>query len=195
MLINIKTLDNLAKAFIGESQARNRYTFYSMVAEEEGYRQIKNIFLETADNEREHAEIFYNLLLEYFKEELPKQLNVNTSCLIASGSTLKNLIIAANGENNEWGEIYPGFAEIAEIEGFPKIAEAFRRVAIAEKHHESRYQKLISVLAAGTFFQKEEIVKWKCQECGYIHEDRGAPEFCPACHNPKSFYELCNEIY
>ncbi len=190
-----KTAQNLLNAFAGESQARNRYTFYASVADKEGYKQIKNIFIETADNEKEHGKKFYKFLLEGLKDELPTMLEVNAMYPVAQGTTLDNLRAAASGENEEWSELYPAFAVVAEEEGFPEIAAAFRMISRAEQRHEARFNKLANNIASGTVFKKEEVVLWKCGNCGYIHEGSEAPEVCPACIHPQSYFEVFVETY
>jgi len=190
-----KTAENLLKAFAGESQARNRYTFYASVADKEGYKQIKNIFIETADNEKEHAKRFYKLLLEGLKDELPTMVEINAGYPVAQGTTLDNLKAAASGENEEWSKLYPSFAEVAEKEGFPEVAAAFRKIADAEVNHEVRYNKLIENMEKGNVFKKETKVRWKCGNCGYIHEGTEAPEKCPACLHPQAYFEVFVETY
>lgn len=190
-----KTAANLLKAFAGESQARNRYTYYASIADKEGYKQIKNIFIETADNEKEHAKRFYKFLLEGLKDELPATIEINASYPVAQGTTLDNLKAAASGENEEWSELYPAFADVADKEGFPEIATAFRMIAAAEKSHETRYNKLAQNIENGTVFKKDGKVFWKCGNCGYIHEGVEAPEKCPACLHPQSYFEVFVETY
>lgn len=190
-----KTAENLLKAFAGESQARNRYTYYASVADKEGYKQIKNIFIETADNEKEHAKRFYKFLLEGFKNELPATIKINADYPVAQGSTLDNLKAAASGENEEWSDLYPAFAEVAEEEGFKEIAIAFKMIALAEKRHETRFNKLAANVENNTVFKKEEKILWKCGNCGYVHEGTTAPETCPACIHPQSHFEVFVENY
>lgn len=190
-----KTAENLLKAFAGESQARNRYTYYSSVADKEGYKQIKNIFIETADNEKEHAKRFYKFLLEGFCDELPAAIEINAMYPVAQGTTLENLKAAASGENEEWTELYPSFAKIADEEGFPEIAVAFRMIASAEKSHETRYNKLAENVENDKVFKREEKVLWKCGNCGYVHEGPTAPDKCPACVHPQSYFEVFVENY
>lgn len=190
-----KTSENLLKAFAGESQARNRYTFYASVADKEGYKQIKNIFTETADNEKEHAKRFYKLLLEGLQGELPAAIEINAAFPVAQGTTLDNLTAAANGENEEWSELYPEFAQVAAEEGFSEIASVFKMIASVEKHHEERYKKLAENIANGTVFKKDEKVLWKCGNCGYVHEGAEAPDKCPACAHPQAYFELLVEAY
>lgn len=190
-----KTAENLLKAFAGESQARNRYTFYSSVADKEGYKQIKNIFIETADNEKEHAKRFYKFLLEGFQEELPTTIKITADFPVAQGTTLENLKAAAAGENEEWADLYPAFADVADEEGFQEIAVAFRMIASVEKHHEERYKKLADNVENGAVFKKEEKVVWKCGNCGYIHEGSEALDKCPACAHPQSYFEINTQPY
>ncbi len=190
-----KTAENLLKAFAGESQARNRYTYYASVADKEGYKQIRNIFIETADNEKEHAKRFYKFLLEGFKDELPASIEINADYPVAQGSTLDNLKAAASGENEEWSDLYPAFAEVAEEEGFKEIAIAFKMIASAEKRHETRFNKLAANVENNTVFKKEEKILWKCGNCGYVHEGTTAPETCPACIHPQSHFEVFIENY
>ncbi len=183
-----KTADNLMKAFAGESQARNRYTYYASVAKKEGYVQISNLFLETADNEKEHAKRFFKFL----KEDLNGEgIVINGAGYpIALGDTLFNLKSAASGENEEWVELYPEFAKVADEEGFSNVADAFRYIAEVEKHHEERYLKLARNIETKTVFTKEEEVAWKCNNCGYIHVGASAVEVCPACVHPQAYFEL-----
>ncbi len=190
-----KTAENLLKAFAGESQARTRYTFYASVADKEGYKQIKNIFTETADNEKEHAKRFYKLLLEGLKDELPTMVEISAGYPVAQGTTYDNLKAAASGENEEWSELYPTFAKVAEEEGFPEVAAAFKLIATVEKKHEARYTKLAENVQEGKVFKKDGKVFWKCGNCGYIHEGTEAPEKCPACIHPKSHFEVFVETY
>ncbi|MPM39963.1 Rubrerythrin-1 [bioreactor metagenome] len=190
-----KTAENLLKSFAGESQARNRYTYYASVADKEGYKQIKNIFIETADNEKEHAKRFYKFLLEGLQGELPTMIEITAGFPVAQGCTLDNLKAAAAGENEEWSDLYPAFAKVAAQEGFPEIATAFNMIASAEKRHETRYIKLANNISEGKVFQKDSKVLWKCGNCGYVHEGEGAPELCPACIHPKAHFEVFVETY
>lgn len=166
-----QTEKNLLAAFSGESQARNKYTYFAKAAKKEGYEQISRIFLETADNEKEHAKLEF------------KYLN-------GIGSTIENLKEAAAGENYEWTQMYPEFAKTAEEEGFPEIAETLRRIAAVEKAHEARYRKLLQNVEDKSVFKKNKAVKWKCLNCGYIHEGDTAPDKCPACRHPQSYFEV-----
>lgn len=189
-----KTAENLMKAFAGESQARTRYTFYSSVANKEGFKQISNIFIETADNEKEHAKRFYKFLLQGF-DKLPEMIEITASFPVAQGTTVENLIAAADGENEEWDELYPEFANQADEEGFAEIAEVFRKIAEVEKHHEARYRKLAENIKNNKVFTKDTKIEWKCGNCGYIHEGDTAPEECPACAHPQGHFEVQIENY
>lgn len=190
-----KTAENLLKAFAGESQARTRYTFYASAADKEGYKQIKNIFIETADNEKEHAKRFYKFLLEGLQGELPAMIEITAGYPVAQGTTLDNLKAAASGENEEWADLYPAFAEVAEEEGFSEIAAAFKMIATVEKRHEARYLKLADNVEGSKVFSKEGKILWKCGNCGYIHEGTDAPDKCPACVHPKDYFEVFLECY
>jgi rubrerythrin len=190
-----KTAENLLKSFAGESQARNRYTYYASVADKEGYKQIKNIFIETADNEKEHAKRFYKFLLAGFKDELPALIEITAMYPVAQGTTLENLQAAASGENEEWVDLYPAFAKVAEEEGFPEVATAYMMIASAEKRHETRYNKLAENIQNGKVFTKDGSILWKCGNCGYVHEGAHAPEECPACIHPQAHFEVFVEAY
>ncbi|MFA6593875.1 MAG: rubrerythrin family protein [Candidatus Buchananbacteria bacterium] len=192
-----ETIKNLAKAFIGESQARNRYTMYSKVAKKEGYEQIAEIFLITADNEREHAaKLFEEIqnLKKHSKEDLAA-IKVEAEAPTTYGTTAENLKAAIAGENWEYVTMYPEFAAKAEEEGYDKIATRLKSIAIAEKHHEERYIKLLRQVEAGTVFKKEEEVWWICRECGYAHFGKEAPKECPSCNHARAFYQLKCEEY
>ncbi len=184
-----KTEKNLLKAFAGESQARNRYTYFASVAKKEGYEQISAIFLETAENEKEHAKLFFRFL-EGGKVEITAGYPAGKI-----GNTAENLLASADGEKEEWGEIYPRFEEIAREEGFGEIANTFKEIADVEEHHERRYRKLLENLKMGKVFRKDIKVKWVCRNCGYVHEGKEAPESCPACKHPQAYYELLEENY
>jgi len=187
-----KTAENLLKAFAGESQARNRYTYYASAAKKEGYVQISNIFTETADNEKEHAKVFFKLLNESLNGE---GVEITAGYPVALGDTKANLKSAAQGENEEWSQLYPEFADVAEKEGFPAIATTFRNIAKVELKHEARYLKLLQNIENGYVFKKESSVLWKCNNCGYIHEGNSAPELCPACAHPQAHFEVFVETY
>ena len=188
-----ETLKNLVKAFIGESQARNRYTFYSKVALKEGFVQISNIFLETAEQEKTHAKRLFELIQELKKDN--KAMKVEAECPTVYKTTKENLQAAIEGEHYETNSMYPEFAKTAMKEGFPKIAARLLAIAKAEAHHEERYQKLLDQVKAGTVFKKKEPQIWICQECGYAHEGKEPPEKCPACNHPKDYFKLKCEEY
>ena len=190
-----KTAENLLKAFAGESQARNRYTYYASVADKEGYKQIRNLFIETADNEKEHGKRFYKFLLEGLTGELPTSIEIQASYPVAQSNTFDNLKAAASGENEEWSELYPAFAKVAAEEGFAEIANAFKMIAAAETWHEQRFLKLAANVEQGTVFKKGGKTYWKCGNCGYVHEGDSAPEICPACVHPQAHFELYAENY
>lgn len=188
-----KTAENLMKSFAGECQARTRYTYYSSIAKKEGYVQISNIFLETAEQEKEHAKRFYKFLKEDFVDEA---IEITASYPVSFHSeTSKNLKAAADGENEEWSVDYPKFAEIAREEGFVEIGLAFDKIAEVEKRHERRYRKLLKNIEEGTVFKKSEEVLWKCNNCGYIFEGFEAPKVCPACQHPQGYFEVFVENY
>ncbi|MDP2233562.1 MAG: rubrerythrin family protein [Actinomycetota bacterium] len=184
-----KTEQSLLKAFAGESQARNRYTFFASVAKKEGYEQISALFLETADNEKEHAKVFFKYL-EGGDLEITAAYPAGRI-----GTIAENLLAAAEGEKMEWDAIYPEFAQVAEGEGFADIAESFRQIAEVEAHHEARYRKLLDNVNGYKVFKKDGVVFWKCRNCGYIHEGAEAPATCPACAHPQSYYEIWCETY
>jgi rubrerythrin len=184
-----KTEQNLLKAFAGESQARNRYSYAASVAKKEGYEQIAAIFLETAENEKQHAKRFFRFL-EGGKVEITAAYPAGVT-----GTTLDNLKAAAEGEHEEHSSLYPEFGRIAKEEGFPQVAAQFNLVAKAEMHHEDRYRELIKNLAAKTTFKKATEVKWTCRECGYIHEGTEAPDKCPCCEHPQAFFQVLCERY
>jgi len=179
-----QTETNLLAAFAGESQARNRYTYFASQARKEGYEQIAAIFAETAEQEKEHAKREFKFL-EGGEVEITAAFPAGVI-----GTTLENLKAAAAGENYEHTEMYPGFAEIADKEGFAEIAEVFRNIAVAEKRHEERYVALAKNITDGLVFKREKPVRWVCRNCGYVHEGPEAPELCPACAHPQSYYEL-----
>jgi rubrerythrin len=184
-----KTEKNLLAAFAGESQARMRYDYFSSQAKKDGYVQISMIFQETALNEKEHAKRFFTFLQG---GEVEIQAGYPAGVI---GTTLDNLKAAADGEKEEWGVLYPGFAEVAQEEGFEEIATVFREIAEVEEYHERRYRKLAANIKEGRVFKRDKVVKWKCNNCGYVHEDTEAPEICPACAHPQSYYELWVEAY
>ncbi len=182
-----RTEKNLLTAFAGESQARNRYTYFASAAKKEGLIQMSHIFEETADQEKEHAKRFFKFL-EGGDAEISAAFPAGMI-----GTTLDNLRAAAAGENYEWTKMYPGFAKTAREEGFDQVAEAFEAISIAEKQHEKRYRELADNIAAGKVFKKDEKVVWRCRNCGYLHEADEAPESCPACVHPRDYFELLGE--
>ena len=171
-----KTEQNLLAAFAGESQARNKYTYFASKAKKDGYEQISALFLQTADNEKEHAKL-------WFKE------------LEGIGTTAENLRAAADGENYEWTDMYEGFAKTAEEEGFTELAEKFRLVAAIEKHHEERYRALLKNVETAAVFEKSEVKVWECRNCGHIVVGTKAPDVCPTCAHPQSYFEINCENY
>jgi len=184
-----KTEQNLLKAFAGESQARNRYTYFASAARKEGFEQIANIFTETAENEKEHAKIFFKYL---------EGGDVEITALYPAGAikdTKTNLKEAAAGENMEWTTIYQDFAKTAKDEGFSEVARSFEQIAKVEKFHESRYRRLINNVANGEVFKKKAVLNWHCINCGYVIEGAEAPKECPACKHPQAFYEVLPENY
>ena len=184
-----KTEQNLLKAFAGESQARNRYTYFASQARKEGYEQIAAVFLETADNEKEHAKREFKFL-QGGEVEITGSFPAGVI-----GDTPSNLKAAAAGEHHEWTEMYPDFAKVAEEEGFGEIAQVFKSIGNAEDQHEKRYLALLKNLEEGKVFKKDKVVKWKCRNCGYIHEGTAAPQRCPACDHEQAYFELFAENY
>lgn len=184
-----KTEKNVLATFAGESQARNRYTMAASVAEKEGFRQIADLFLETAENERIHAKRFFSFLEGGMLEI--------TAAFPAGkvGTTAENLEAAAGGENEEWTDLYPAASETAKQEGFPEIAAAFNCVARVEKEHEARFRTLLERVKAGSVFKREQPVRWKCRKCGYIHEGKEPPKKCPACLHPLEHFEVQAQNY
>ncbi len=192
-----QTLENLTKAFIGESQARNRYTFYAKVAKKEGYEQIGEIFLVTAENEKEHAKRLFEHINELKKKSKEKvdEIVVEAVAPTIYGKTAENLKAAIAGEHYEYAQMYPTFARVAQKEGLPKIAKRLRSIAIAERHHEERYKKLLRQVQAGTVFKKKKPVWWVCLECGYVHFGKQPPKTCPSCDHDRGFYQVMCEKY
>jgi rubrerythrin len=188
-----KTLENLSKAFIGESQARNRYDFYAKMAKKEGYEKIAEIFMVTAEQEKQHAKWLLRMMNE-IKGDVD-QVTVGAETPMTFQDTKENLKAAIAGENYEHTSMYPKFADDAEKEGYDEIATRLRAIAKAEEHHEERYKKLLEVLEKETFFEKEEDVYWVCRECGYQVFGKSAPNICPSCDHPQSYYELKCEKY
>lgn len=184
-----KTEKNLLAAFAGESQARNRYTFFASQAKKEGLEQISAIFLETADNEKEHAKRFFKLL---------EGGDVEITATYPAGviaDTAANLLEAADGEKLEWSKLYLDAEKTAREEGFEEVAVQFKEIAEVEEQHEKRYRKLLQNLKEGKVFKRDQVVKWHCRNCGYIHEGKEAPKECPACKHPQAYYELLAENY
>ena len=189
-MANIKgtrTEKNLLTAFAGEAQARNRYDYYASVAKKEGYVQIADIFAETANQEKEHAKRLFKFL-----EGGDVEIQADYPAGVI-GTTAENLKAAAKGENYEWTDMYPTFAKVAREEGFNEIANVFEAIAVAEKQHEKRYLGLLANVEAGTVFKKDQVVTWRCRNCGYLHVGQEAPEKCPACAHPQAHFELLAE--
>ena len=183
-----QTEKNLLIAFAGEAQARNRYTYYASVARKEGFEQIAAIFMETAENEKEHAKVFF------------KNLGDGEAEIVAGypfhlGDTLSNLLAAAEGENYEWTTMYQNFAEVAEHEGFKEIATSFKEIATVESFHEARYRAMAAHVKDGTMFKRSEPVTWHCRNCGYLVEGKDAPDICPSCNHPRAYYEELADNY
>ena len=184
-----RTEKNLLGAFAGESQARNRYTYFAGMARKEGYQQIMGIFLETAENEKEHAKRFFKLL-EGGEVEVTAAFPAGVI-----GTTAENLQAAADGEKLEWGTLYPEFAKTAKEEGLDEAAFVFTEIGEVEQEHEARYRKLLERVEAGTVFKRDAAVKWHCRNCGYVHEGTEAPDVCPACAHPQEYYEVLAENF
>jgi rubrerythrin len=187
-----KTAENLMKAFAGESQAKNRYTFYAKEAAKEGFEQIAEIFRETADNEEMHAKLYFKHLVANLGKDA---VEINAMYPVALGKTAENLQSAAEGEHEEWTALYPQFGKIAEEEGFPDIAKTFYNIAKVEEKHEIRYKKLLENVKNGKVFKKDAKVFWKCRRCGAIFESRVAPAKCPVCDHPQAYFEMFVENY
>ena len=191
-----KTLENLTKAFIGESQARNRYTLYSKIAKEEGYIQISDIFLITADNEREHAKWLFRMIQDLKKDfGNVEEVTVEADAPLIMASTPENIISAIAGEHYENSEMYPEFADVADEEGLDDVAVRLRAIGRAEEHQEERYKKLLDVVEKEIVFKKNHEVKWLCTKCGYVHTAKNPPLKCPACDHPTKYYEILCEEY
>ena len=184
-----RTEENLLKAFAGESQARNRYTFFAKQAAKEGYEQIAALFLETAENEGQHAKMYFRHL-----EGGPVEITA-TYPAGKIGTTAENLLAGAEGENEEWTDLYPAFADMAESEGFPAAAKSFRQIAKVEAWHEARYRKLLDNLEKDLVFARPEPVKWICRKCGFVHEGPRALKVCPACDHPQAYQEIYAENF
>lgn len=192
-----KTIENLTKAFIGESQARNRYSFYASAAKGEGYLQISKIFLETADNEKEHAKRLFKYIQQLKKEENPAthSIEVNVDAPLILGTTAENLKSAIEGEHHETTVMYPEYADVAEKEGYKDIAKTLRAIAVAEAHHEARYRALLKEVENKSVFKKDVKTTWVCSNCGYIHEGTAPPDKCPACNHAQMYFEVKSEVY
>jgi len=191
-----ETIKNLVKAFIGESQARNRYTFYAKIAEKEGYQQIAEIFRITAENEKEHASWLFKLINKLKKEEGENdEIKVEATAVTVLGNTAENLKSAIEGEHYENTVMYPEFADIAEKEGYKDIATRLRMIAKAEEHHEERYKKLLKEVENNSVFKKDKNVWWVCRECGYVHYGPEPPEKCPSCNHARSYFQIKCEEY
>jgi rubrerythrin len=184
-----QTEKNLLKAFAGESQARNRYTFFAKQAAKEGYEQIGALFLETAENEGQHAKVYF----KHLEGGLVEITATYPAGVI--GTTAENLAAAADGENEEWTDLYPAFADVAESEGLKEVATSFRQIAKVEAKHEARYRKLLDNIERGQVFEKPEPVSWICRKCGYVHQGAKAPAVCPACKHPQAYFEVYAENY
>ncbi len=184
-----ETEKNLLKAFAGESQARNKYTYFASVAKKEGYEQISGIFLETAENEKEHAKVFFQYL-EGGDTEIQASYPAGKI-----GTTEENLLHSAEGEKLEYSELYPEFEKIARKEGFNNIADSFKQIGEVEEQHEKRYRNLLENIKNKRVFKRDKTMKWKCRNCGYVHEGKDAPLVCPACKHPQAFYEMMEENY
>jgi len=184
-----RTEKNLLSAFVGESQARNRYTYFASQARKEGYQQIASFFLEAADNEREHAKTFFTFL-QGGEVEITGSFPAGII-----GKTHENLKVAVTGEADEHTTVYPEFARIAEEENFPEVAVVFRAIALVEEYHGRRYRRLAENIEKGRVFTREEKVEWKCRNCGYVHTSREAPKKCPSCSHSRAFFELLAENY
>jgi rubrerythrin len=182
-----KTEKNVLTAFAGESQARNRYTYFAGQARKDGFMQIADIFEETANQEKEHAKRFFSLL-EGGEVEVTASFPAGVI-----GTTAGNLKMAAGGENYEWTSMYPGFAKVARAEGFENAALIFEKIAVAEKQHEKRFRDLLANVESSRVFKKDQPVTWRCRNCGYLHEGPEAPDTCPACAHPQSYYEVLGE--
>lgn len=189
-----KTFQNLTNAFAGESQARNRYTFFASVAKKAGFNQIADIFIETANNEKEHAELFYKHMVDHLGEDVPNMIHVDGTYPVHINDTASNLLSAAEGEEGEVVD-YAEMAKVADEEGYKDVARTFRNVATVEKHHGERYRKLRENVLNDRVFEKEEPKQWICDVCGYIHTAAKAPEICPCCKHPKAHFSLLCECF
>ncbi|MGC8936250.1 MAG: rubrerythrin [Candidatus Methanomethylicaceae archaeon] len=183
----MKTFENLIKAFVGESQARNRYTFYASIARKQGFEQISEIFEITAMNEKEHAETFFELA-QGLKGDL-QEIKVEVPAPLVVGDVAENLRSAIAGEHYENSELYPEFERVAREEGYTEIADRIKAIIVAEKHHEERYRQLLSLVESGKFFKRDEPIVWICRKCGYVHYGTAPPAKCPSCHHETAFFQ------
>ncbi len=190
-----QTIQNLAKAFIGESQARNRYTIYAKIAKKEGFEQIGEIFEKTADQEREHAKWLFRMIQDLKKDGEPAEIKVEAAAPTVLNTTKENLAAAIAGEHYEYESMYPEFAKVAEDEGFSEISERLKAIANAEAHHEERYKKLLAELEGDSVFKKAEEVEWVCRKCGHTHKGKQPPEECPSCGHPPAYFQIKCEDY
>lgn len=192
VIIMEKTMENLAKAFIGESQARNRYTIYAKVAKKEGYEQLSEIFINTAENEREHAKWAMRMIngLKEQTGEASEEIIVTVDAPTTLGTTAQNLKATIEGERYEHTEMYPGFADVAEEEGLKDIADRLRAIGRVEEHHEERFNEILKEIEAGTVFKKDEDVEWVCRKCGYVHVGMEPLEKCPSCDHPTEYFQI-----
>jgi rubrerythrin len=188
----METINNLIKAFVGECQARNRYTFYAKIAKKEGYELVSSVFLETAEQEKVHAKRLFEHIQELKEQE---EVNLEVSVPLLYAKTIENLKSAIKGENYEYTKMYIEFADVAEKEGFDKVAERMRNIAKAEEHHEERFKKLLALIEDGIMFKRNTEKIWICRECGYTHKGLEAPEECPSCDHPRAYYQIQNENY
>jgi rubrerythrin len=189
-----ETIKNLGKAFVGESQARNRYTYYAKVAKKEGYELVSEVFLITAENEKVHAKRIFEHIKE-LKEGNTDDLEIEAKVPVVYGNTIENLKAAINGEDYEYTSMYPDFAKKAEEEGFGKVAVRLKSIAEAEHHHRDRFKRLLKAIEENTMFKKDKEVEWMCRECGYVHKGKEAPGVCPSCNHPKAYFQLRQEDY
>ncbi|MFA5748374.1 MAG: rubrerythrin family protein [Candidatus Absconditabacterales bacterium] len=192
-----KTLENLSKAFAGESQARNRYNIYAKIAIKEGYQQIGEIFNQTAEQEREHAGRFFKMI-QLVKEKMGEkinEINVPTTIVSEIGDTMTNIQTAINGEHEEQSNLYPEFAKIAQEEGLPEVSARINAIIKAEMHHEERYNKLLNELKNNSIFEKKEEIEWACSKCGYVHKGKFPPNACPSCGHDKGYFLVKSENY
>ena len=190
-----QTIKNLIAAYVGECQARARYEYYGKIAMKEGYRKISEIFTQTATQEKSHAKRFFNHIQDLKKENPELEIKIEMEPELKLGDTITNLEAAVFGENHEETELYPKFAQIAKEEGLDEIANRFEAIAIAERHHKERFEKLLNEVKNNSFFKKEEKVYWACLECGYIHEGTNPPEKCPSCDHGSMHFELLSENF